>query len=93
VPRARPPRNPSTEKIAPQHSQHERKRRGRAEMPGISFREYKQRIREQFDAMFAHAGFDAKRDIAAIILNRLFVSQCHQGIDTHCAASWNVACG
>jgi spermidine dehydrogenase len=44
--------------------------RGRAEMLGISFREYEQRIREQFDAMFAHAGFDAKRDIAAIILNR-----------------------
>jgi spermidine dehydrogenase len=44
--------------------------RGRAEMLGISFREYEQRIREQFDAMFAYAGFDAKRDIAAIILNR-----------------------
>jgi spermidine dehydrogenase len=43
---------------------------GRAEMLGISFREYEQRIREQFDAMFAHAGFDAKRDIAAIVLNR-----------------------
>jgi spermidine dehydrogenase len=48
----------------------EQGRRGRAEMLGISFREYEQRIREQFDAMFAHAGFDAKRDIAAIILNR-----------------------
>jgi spermidine dehydrogenase len=44
--------------------------RGRAEMLGISFREYEQRIREQFDVMFAHAGFDAKRDIGAIILNR-----------------------
>ena len=39
-------------------------------MLGISFREYEQRIREQFDGMFSHAGFDAKRDIAAIILNR-----------------------
>ena len=48
----------------------EQGRLGRAEMLGISFREYEQRIREQFDAMFAHAGFDAKRDIAAIILNR-----------------------
>jgi spermidine dehydrogenase len=48
----------------------EQGRRGRAEMLSISFREYEQRIREQFDAMFAHAGFDAKRDIAAIILNR-----------------------
>jgi spermidine dehydrogenase len=48
----------------------EQGRRGRVEMLGISFREYEDRIREQFDAMFAHAGFDAKRDIAAIILNR-----------------------
>jgi spermidine dehydrogenase len=48
----------------------EQGRRGRAEMLGISFRAYEQRIREQFDAMFAHAGFDASRDIAAIILNR-----------------------
>jgi spermidine dehydrogenase len=48
----------------------EQGRRGRTEMLGISFREYEQRIREQFDAMFAPAGFDAKRDIAAIILNR-----------------------
>jgi len=48
----------------------EQGRRGRAEMLGISFREYEQRIREQFDAMFAHAGFDASRDIRAIILNR-----------------------
>jgi len=51
-------------------STEEQGQRGRAEMLGISFREYEQRIREQFDAMFAHAGFDAKRDIAAIILNR-----------------------
>jgi len=51
-------------------STEEQGNRGRAEMLGISFREYEQRIREQFDAMFAHAGFDAKRDIAAIILNR-----------------------
>jgi spermidine dehydrogenase len=48
----------------------EQGRRGRAEMLGTSFRDYEQRIREQFDAMFAHVGFDAKRDIAAIILNR-----------------------
>jgi len=51
-------------------STEEQGQRGRAEMLGISFREYEQRIREQFDAMFAHAGFGAKRDIAAIILNR-----------------------
>jgi spermidine dehydrogenase len=51
-------------------STEEQGHRGRAEMLGISFREYEQRIREQFDGMFSHAGFDAKRDIAAIILNR-----------------------
>jgi len=51
-------------------STEEQGHRGRAEMLGISFREYEQRIREQFDEMFSHAGFDAKRDIAAIILNR-----------------------
>jgi spermidine dehydrogenase len=44
--------------------------RGRAEMLTTSFREYEQRIREQFMAMFAHAGFDDRRDIAGIVLNR-----------------------
>jgi spermidine dehydrogenase len=44
--------------------------RGRAEMLGTSFRDYEQRIREHFTAMFAAAGFDAKRDIAGIVLNR-----------------------
>jgi spermidine dehydrogenase len=44
--------------------------RGRTEMIGTSFRQYEQQIREQFTEMFAHAGFDAKRDIAGIILNR-----------------------
>jgi spermidine dehydrogenase len=48
----------------------EQGRLGRAEMLGISFREYERRIREQFDAMFGHVGFDAKRDVAGIILNR-----------------------
>jgi spermidine dehydrogenase len=44
--------------------------RGRAEMLGTSFRDYEQRIREQFTAMFSGAGFDPKRDIAGIVLNR-----------------------
>jgi spermidine dehydrogenase len=44
--------------------------RGRAEMLGTSFRDYEQRIRDQFTAMFGGAGFDAKRDIAGIVLNR-----------------------
>jgi spermidine dehydrogenase len=44
--------------------------RGRAEMLSTSFRDYERRIREQFTAMFGAAGFDAKRDIAGIVLNR-----------------------
>ena len=44
--------------------------RGRGEMLTTSFRDYERRLREQFTAMFAHAGFDAQRDIAGIILNR-----------------------
>jgi spermidine dehydrogenase len=44
--------------------------RGRAEMFTTSFRDYEKRIREQFTEMFSAAGFDAKRDIAGIILNR-----------------------
>lgn len=44
--------------------------RGRAELLGTSFREYERRIREQFTRMFSRAGFNPRRDIAAIILNR-----------------------
>lgn len=44
--------------------------RGRAELLATTFRQYEERLREQFTAMFGHAGFDARRDIAAIILNR-----------------------
>ena len=44
--------------------------RGRAELLGTTFREYERRIREQLTAMFGGAGFDARRDIAGIILNR-----------------------
>jgi len=44
--------------------------RGRAEMLGTSFRDYEHQIRDQFTAMFGAAGFDAKRDIAGIVLNR-----------------------
>jgi spermidine dehydrogenase len=51
-------------------STEEQGHRGRAEMLGTSFRDYEERIREQFTAMFAAAGFDAKRDIAGIVLNR-----------------------
>ena len=44
--------------------------RGRAEMLGTSFRDYERQVREQFSEMFAQGGFDARRDIAGIILNR-----------------------
>jgi spermidine dehydrogenase len=54
----------------PGSSTEEQGNRGRAEMIGTSFRDYEQQLREQFSEMFAPAGFDAKRDIAGIILNR-----------------------
>ena len=44
--------------------------RGRGETLSTSFRDYERLIREQFTAMFGAAGFDAKRDIAGIVLNR-----------------------
>lgn len=44
--------------------------RGRSELFSTPFRVYEQRIREQFTQMFARSGFDAKRDITGIILNR-----------------------
>jgi spermidine dehydrogenase len=44
--------------------------RGRADMLSTSFRDYERRIREQFTLMFGAARFDAKRDIAGIVLNR-----------------------
>jgi spermidine dehydrogenase len=43
---------------------------GRAELYSTSFSTYERRIREQFGTMFAGSGFDARRDIAGIILNR-----------------------
>jgi len=43
---------------------------GRAQMLATSFRDYERQIREQFDDMFARAGFDGRRDIAGIVLNR-----------------------
>jgi spermidine dehydrogenase len=44
--------------------------RGRGEMLSTPFAEYERQIRQQFTAMFAATGFDARRDIAGIILNR-----------------------
>jgi spermidine dehydrogenase len=48
----------------------EQQRRGRAELFSTSFREYERKLREQLTDMFGASGFDAKRDIAGIILNR-----------------------
>jgi len=54
----------------PGYATEEQGNRGRAEMLETSFRDYERRIREQFTEMFAASGFDAKQDIAGIILNR-----------------------
>lgn len=43
---------------------------GRGEMLATPFSEYEKQIREQFTDMFGRSGFDARRDIAGIILNR-----------------------
>lgn len=44
--------------------------RGRMELFSTSFHDYEKQIREQFTAMFSSVGFEAKKDIAGIILNR-----------------------
>jgi spermidine dehydrogenase len=44
--------------------------KGRAELLSTPFRDYERKVREQFTELFAASGFDAKRDIAGIILNR-----------------------
>jgi len=43
---------------------------GRAELLTTPFRLYERRLREQLTAMFGRHGFDAKRDVAGVILNR-----------------------
>jgi len=44
--------------------------RGRAQLLGTSFAQYERAFREQLTDMFAPGGFDPRRDIAGIILNR-----------------------
>ncbi len=44
--------------------------RGRAEILATPFRHYELKLREQLTDMFGAAGFDARRDVAGIILNR-----------------------
>jgi spermidine dehydrogenase len=48
----------------------EQGRLGRRELLLTSFTEYERQIREQMTHMFAASGFDAKRDIAGVVLNR-----------------------
>ena len=43
---------------------------GRAEILSTPFADYERRMREQMTEMFAQSGFDAKRDIAGIVINR-----------------------
>ena len=59
--------------------------RGRAEMLGTSYAEYERQVREQMNDMFARTGFDAKRDIAGIVLNRFG----HAFINPAPASFWN----
>jgi len=54
----------------PGHTAEEQGHLGRAEMISTPFREYERQIRQQLSDMFIRSGFDAKRDIAGIILNR-----------------------
>lgn len=54
----------------PGHSTEEQGNRGRSELIRTSFRDYERQIREQFNDMFGSAGFEARRDIAGIVLNR-----------------------
>jgi spermidine dehydrogenase len=56
--------------LYPGLSPEEQGAKGRAELLSTPYREYERRIREQFDDMFSRSGFDPKRDIAGIILNR-----------------------
>jgi len=44
--------------------------RGRTELLSTSFHDYERKIREQLTEMFQASGFEARRDIAGIILNR-----------------------
>jgi spermidine dehydrogenase len=44
--------------------------RGRAEMLSKSFAQYERALREQLGDMFAAGGFDPRRDIAGVVLNR-----------------------
>jgi spermidine dehydrogenase len=44
--------------------------RGRAELLSTPFRDYERRLREQLAEMFGRSGFEPRRDVAGIVLNR-----------------------
>jgi spermidine dehydrogenase len=44
--------------------------RGRAELLSTPYREYERRIRAQLTDVFGSSGFDARRDMAGLVLNR-----------------------
>lgn len=48
----------------------EQEHKGRMELLNTPFAEYERQVREQLTEMFRASGFDAKRDIAGIVLNR-----------------------
>src|SRR5207248_8988934 len=56
--------------LSPGLSLAEQGTRGRTELLSTSFRDYERKIREQMMEMFGPSGFDARADIAGIILNR-----------------------
>jgi spermidine dehydrogenase len=76
--RSTPPLNPDKPTVltyylglyTPGRSAYEQGVMGRAKLLGTSYADYERQIREQMTRLFSGSGFDAKRDIAGIILNR-----------------------
>jgi len=52
---------------------------GRARLLGTTYRDYETQVRQQMVTLFADAGFDPKRDIAGIVLNRWGHAYCNAG--------------
>ena len=60
-------RTPCQPGLAAERDQH---RAGRAELLGTSLETFEEHVREQLDRTLENGGFDSKRDIAAIFVNR-----------------------
>jgi spermidine dehydrogenase len=56
---------------------------GRARLFSTSYREYETQVRQQMVTLFADAGFDPKRDVAGIVLNRWGHAYCNAGPGFH----------